>query len=211
MKLADAIGRLDALGAGKPRVVMGPLRALANEIGVDHDLALQLWETDRADAMLLAAMIMSPRRLAPEEADALLASTADVQILDELTYKVVAESPGADDLRRKWLASEDELTGRAGWNLLVARLLRKRLPSEDCTEILETIDAGCKSAPVKTAESMMRCLVEIAVRFPEHRERAIDIGDRWGLIDDRPVPKGCTPFHATEWIAAILRRKKSDS
>jgi hypothetical protein len=65
-----------------------------------------------------------------------------------------------------------------------------------------------KSVPVKTAESMMRFLVEIGVRFPEHRERAIDIGTRWGLIDDRQVPKGCTPFYAPAWIAAILERQK---
>lgn len=211
MKLADVLGRLDAQGAGKARVVMGPLRALGKEIGVDHDLALALWETGRDDARLLATMIMAPRRLTAEDAEALLASADDVQLLDELTYKVVAEAPCADGLREKWMASEDELTGRAGWNLLVARLLKKRLPSEDCAGILDAIDAACKAAPVKTAESMMRCLVEIAVRFPEHRERAIDIGTRWGRIDDRPVPKGCTPFHAVEWIAAILRRKKSDS
>lgn len=209
MKLADVLGRLDAQGAGKTRVVMGPLRALGKEIGVDHDLALALWETGRADAMLLATMVMAPQRLTRDDADTLIASAADAQILDELTYKVVAESPCADDLRHEWLASEDDLTGRAGWNLLVAKLLRKRLPAEDCAGILETIDAGCKAAPVKTAESMMRCLVEIAVRFPEHRERAIDIGTRWGPIDDRPIPKGCTPFHAPDWIAAILKRKKA--
>ena len=95
----------------------------------------------------------------------------------------------------------------AGWNLLAAKVLRKQLASGECADILETIESRCKSAPVKKAESMMRCLVEIGVRFPEHRQSAIDIGKRWGLIDDRPVPKGCTPFYAPDWISAILRRK----
>jgi 3-methyladenine DNA glycosylase AlkD len=209
MKLADVLGRLDAQGAGKTRVVMGPLRAFGKEVGKDHDLALALWETGRADARLLATMVMSPDRLTAADAERMLDSTTDAQIVDELTYKVIAGAPCADELRHKWMASDRELTARAGWNLLTAKLLGKRLAAEECADILDAIDSGRKTAPVKAAESMMRCLVEIGVRFPEHRPRAVDIGDRWGLIDDRPVPKGCTPFHASEWIAAILGRKKS--
>jgi 3-methyladenine DNA glycosylase AlkD len=209
MKLAEVLGQLDAQGAGRARVMMGPLRALGKAIGTDHDLALALWDTGRTDAMLLATMVMAPGRLTAGEAAAMLASAGDVQLVDELTYKVVAEAPCADELCRKWLRSGAELTGRAGWNLLVAKLLRKRLAAGECADILDAIESGCKTAPVKTAESMMRCLVEIGVRFPEHRARAIDIGTRWGLIDDRPVPKGCTPFYAPDWIAAILKRKKA--
>ncbi|WP_422929169.1 DNA alkylation repair protein [Singulisphaera sp. PoT] len=209
MKLAEVLGQLDAQMVGKTRVMMGPLRALGKAIKTDHDLALGLWETGRTDARLLATMAMAPDRLTAAEAESLLASTDDVQILDELTYKVIAESPSADELCRKWLASDRDLTGRAGWNLLVARLMAKTLATGECAEILATIDAGGKAAPVKKAESMMRCLVEIGVRFPEHRERAIEIGTRWGLIDDRPVPKGCTPFYAPAWIAAVLKNKKA--
>jgi len=209
MMLADVLEQLDAQGAGKTRVMMGPLRALGKKLKPDHALSLALWETGRTDAMLLATMVMEPNRLAAADAEALLASATDPQIVDELTYKIVAEAPCADELCRTWLNGKEELTRRAGWNLVVAKLLRKRLPAEDCAEILETIESGRKTAPVKTAESMMRCLVEIGVRFPEHRRRALEIGDRWGRLDDRPVPKGCTPFHASEWIAAVLKRQKS--
>jgi len=209
MELADVLGQLGAQAAGKARVMMGPLRALGEKLKPDHALALALWDTGRTDAMLLATMVMVPDQLAAADAAAMLASTTDFQLVDELTYKVVAQAPCADELCRKWVGARRELTGRAGWNLLVAKLLRKRLATGECADILKTIEAGCKAAPVKKAESMMRCLVEIGVRFPEHRQRAIDIGTRWGLIDDRPVPKGCTPFYAPDWIAAILKRKKT--
>lgn len=208
MKLADVLGQLDAQSSGKTRVMMGPLRALGKKFKTNHDLGLALWETGRTDAMLLATMVMEPNRLTTADAEAMLASTTNAQLVDELTYKVVAESPPADELCRKWMKAQGELTGRAGWNLLVAKLLRKRLAAAECAEILETIESSHETVPVKTAESMMRCLVEIGVRFPEHRQRAIDIGTRWGRIDDRPVPKGCTPFHAPDWIAAILKKNK---
>jgi 3-methyladenine DNA glycosylase AlkD len=207
MRLAEVLEQLDVQGAGKSRVMMGPLRAMGKSLKADHALALALWNTGRTDAMLLATMVMSPDQLTAADASAMLASASDFQVIDELTYKVVAEASCADELCREWLDSTHDLTGRAGWNLLVAKLLRKRLAGEECTEILNTIESSCKLAPVKTAESMMRCLVEIGVRFPEHRPRALDIGTRWGLLDNRPVPKGCTPFYAPDWIAAILKRK----
>lgn len=209
MKLTDVLGRLDAQRTGKARVMMGPLRALGKTLKTDHPLALALWDTGRTDAMLLATMVMAPDRLTAADGEAMLASANDIQLVDELTYKVVAEAPCAEELCLKWMGDEQELTGRAGWNLLVAKLLRKRLATRECADILKTIESCCKTAPVKKAESMMRCLVEIGVRFPEHRQRAIDIGTHWGLIDDRPVPKGCTPFYAPDWIDAILKRKKA--
>jgi len=209
MTLVDVLEQLDAQGAGKTRVMMGPLRALGKKLKTNHELALALWDTGRTDAMLLTTMVMAPDRLSAEEAEAMLASVTDPQILDELTYKVVAKAPCADDLCRKWLHADEELTGRAGWNLLVAKLLRKRLAADECDGIMETIESSRENAPVKKAESMMRCLAEIGARFPEHRPRAIDIGERWGLLDDRPVPKGCTPFYVPAWIAALLKHQKT--
>lgn len=207
MKLADVLQQLDADAAGKNRVMLGPLRKMGKKLKTNHPLALELWATGRTDARILAAMLMAPDHLTAKEAETMLASLTDSQLVDELTA-VIADSPIADDLREKWLGSKKDLTGRAGWNLTVGKILRKGLASGDCEALLKTIESQMKAVSTKTAESMMRCLVEIGVRFPEHRPRAIDIGTRWGRIDDRPVPKGCTPFHAVEWIEAILKRRK---
>ena len=115
MKLAEVLAQLDAQGAGKARVTMGPLRALGKKLKTDYALALALWDTGRTDAMLLATMVMAPDRLTAADAAAMLASVADFQLVDELTYKVVAEAPCADELCKKWMGAKQELTGaRAG-------------------------------------------------------------------------------------------------
>lgn len=208
MKLAEVLKKLDADNEGKKRVMMGPLRALAKKLKTDHPLALQLWETGRTDARILATMVMAADKVTAQEAESMLSSLTDSLLVDELASNVLAGSPDADELGKKWRASKDELTGRAGWILLTGKIVRKGLASADCEPILSAIDKQKKAVPTKTAESMMRSLVEIGVRFPEHRQRALDIGERWGKIDDRPVPRGCTPFHAVLWIEAMLRRAK---
>lgn len=207
MKLADVIRRLDADAKGKSRVMMGPLRALAKSLKTDHALALGLWKTGRTDARLLAAMVMDAGQVTAPEAEAMLLDLDDALVVDELTYKVLAGAPCADELAEKWVDARPELTARAGWNLQVARLMGKRMSTRECVDILKKVESRMKKIPVKAQESMMRCLTEIGVRFPEHRPRALDIGERWGVIDDRPVAKGCTPFHAVLWIEALLKRK----
>jgi 3-methyladenine DNA glycosylase AlkD len=208
MKLAAVLKQLDADAKGKTRVMMGPLRALGKKIGNDHALALELWATGRTDAMMLATMLMAPAELSAKQAEGMLAPLTDHLLVDELTYKVVADAPCADDLTKKWVGAKKELTARAGWNLLVGRLMRNKVPSSECDAILKTIEKDKRAVPVKTQESMMRCLAEIGARFPEHRKRAIDIGTQWGVIDDRPVSKGCTPFHAVLWIEALIKQRK---
>lgn len=207
MKLADVILQLDANAKGKNRVMMGPLRALARSLKTDHALALGLWKTGRADARILATMVMDAREITAKQAEAMLADLDDALLVDELTYKALAGAPCADELAARWVDARPELTARAGWNLLVARLLGKRMSTQECVDILKKVESRMKKIPVKAQESMMRCLTEIGVRFPEHRPRALDIGERWGVIDDRPVAKGCTPFHAVMWIEALLKRK----
>lgn len=206
MKLSDVLAQLDSAGAGKPRVMMGPLRALGKKLKTDHALGLALWATGRKDAMILATMVMAPAELTAREAGTMVSSLDDAQLVDELTYSQVARAPFADQLSDQWIASRHELMCRAGWNLRVSKVRNKGMVSAECEGLMTRIDAATKSTPVKAAESMMCCLVQIGVRFPEHRARALDIGTRWGRIDDRPVAKGCTPFYAPDWIAAILKR-----
>lgn len=44
--------------------------------------------------------------------------------------------------------------------------------------------------------------------FPEFTEKCIEIGERIGRLDDKPVAKGCTSSFAPEWIRAAINKKK---
>ncbi len=197
-------------GAGDPQfgVKRGDLRGLAKAIKVDHALAMQLWETGNADAMMLAAMIMDPAALSEAELDAMLAPLTYYLLVDELVDDVIARSPHAEALRLRWMPSPEELIGRAGWGLLVRRIVAGKTDDLDIEGILATIEAEVVSAPVRKQERMTYAQVEIALRLPEYREACIALGERLGRFDTRPVSKGCTPFYAPDWIAAVLARKK---
>ena len=88
MKLRDALAQLKALGNETVRarnakhgagdnqygVQTGDIRKLAKTIKADHELGLELWATENIDAMLLAILLISPKKLTSKELDAVCSS-----------------------------------------------------------------------------------------------------------------------------------------
>lgn len=220
--LEDVLTQLEAWGSEKTRAVyarhgapenqfgvhLGKVRGLAKELKTNHALALQLWATGNADAMTLATMLMDPAKLSAKECERMVKPLTYIKLIDELTYNAVAKAVCADDLRTRWMDSPKELIGRAGWNLTVARLLNRDTDGLDFDAILKQIEAEILTAPKDKQESMNRCLVEIGTRVQAFTQKCLDLGERLGRFDKRPVPKGCTSSYAPEWIAAVLKRKK---
>lgn len=54
---------------------------------------------------------------------------------------------------------------------------------------------------------MNHCLAGIGIHLPEHRDRALAIGERFGNFRDDSVGKGCTSSFAPIWIREMVRRK----
>lgn len=61
MKRYGIVSSAEILGASKP-----VLRKLAREIGVNHELALKLWETNIHEARVLATLIADPAKVCEE-------------------------------------------------------------------------------------------------------------------------------------------------
>jgi len=128
--------------------------------------------------------------------------------IDELVFNVVINTPYADTLRQRWMDSTVEMTGRAGWNLMIASVGHDGPANIDYDAVLQQIETEMEYAPKRKQDVMNQCLVEIGIQYPDYRQRCIAIGERLGRLDNTPVPKGCVSSYAPEWIAAVLQRKE---
>jgi len=196
-------------GAGQNQfgVKLGDLRNLAKKLKRHHPLAMHLWASGNADAMILSTMLMESAQLSEAELDGMVRGLTYFKIVDELVHTVVEPHPAARSLREAWMDAPEECVARAGWNLLIGEILRGDPSSVDYEGSLTRIEAEIQAAPMRKQESMNRCLVEIAVTVPELTHRCIKLGEQVGRLDDRPVPKGGNSTYAPEWIAAIIQRK----
>ena len=104
--------------------------------------------------------------------------------------------------------SPKEMIGRAGWKCLCSRIVHGDTAGLVFDAILKKIEVEILSAPYRKQEAMNCCLVEIGIHIPEFTRRCIELGERLGRFDERPIPSGCVSTYAPEWIAAALKRRK---
>jgi 3-methyladenine DNA glycosylase AlkD len=222
MTLDEAMARLEALGSERMRaqnakrgvtgaqfgVKMGDIRKLADEIKADHALALELWETENLEARLLAVLLMKPKQLSAEEVDRLVRSNRQIPVSDWLNPYVVKVHPAKEALRQEWMASEDPMAARAGWSLTAERV-SKNPEGLDLVALLDRIEAEMAHAAPEPQWTMNNTLAAIGISHPEHRARALRIGETLGVYRDYPTSPGCTSPFAPIWIGEMVRRQES--
>ncbi|WP_189107011.1 DNA alkylation repair protein [Streptomyces camponoticapitis] len=214
--VAEVMAELAGLDDPKARAVnekhgddhgvnLSKLRALAKRLKTQHELATRLWATDDTAARLLALLICRPKAFGREELDAMLREARAPKVHDWLVNYVVKRSPHFEELRRAWSADPDPVVASAGWALTTERVTKKP-DGLDLAGLLDVVEAEMKDAPDRLQWAMNHCLARIGIDHPEHRPRALDIGERLEVLKDYPTSPGCTSPFAPTWITEIVRR-----
>lgn len=201
-----AHNRKFGVGENQFGVKLGEIRTLAKRIKVDHALALELWETGNLDARLLAVLLFDLKKLGRADVDRLVRAANASQLADWLNAYVVKEHPEKEALRQVWMADGDAWAARAGWALTSGRI-GKSPQGLDLSALLDRIEREMPTADPAAQWTMNFCLAGIGIHFPEHRERALAIGEALGLYRDYPVSKGCTSPFAPIWIREMVSRQ----
>jgi 3-methyladenine DNA glycosylase AlkD len=182
------------------------LRAVAKELKVQQDLAVQLWATGDTAARLVAILISRPKLYTAAELDAMLRAARVPKVHDWLVGYVVKKSPHVEELRTAWFADPDPVVASAGWALTSDRVA-KSPDGLDLAGLLDLIEAQMKDAPDRLQWAMNECLANIGIHHPSYRTRALAIGERLEVLKDYPTPPGCTSPYAPIWITEIVRRQ----
>jgi 3-methyladenine DNA glycosylase AlkD len=191
-------------------VNLGKLRAVAKRLKTQQELARHLWETGDTAARLLALLICRPKAFERADLDVMLRDARTPKVHDWLVNYVVKKSQHSEDLRLAWFADPDPVVASAGWALTTERVAKKP-EGLDLVGLLDVIEAEMKTAPDRLQWAMNHCLAQIGIDHPEHRARAIDIGERLEVLKDYPTPPNCTSPFAPIWINEIVRRKNDGS
>jgi 3-methyladenine DNA glycosylase AlkD len=182
------------------------LRAVAKRLKAQQDLARQLWGTGDTAARLLALLICRSKAFERHELDAMVRETRVPKVHDWFVNYVVKKSLHAEDLRTAWMADPDPVVASAGWALTADRVVKKP-EGLDLAGLLDVIEVEMGNAPERLQWAMNTCLAQIGIEHPEHRTRALEIGERLEVLKDYPTPPNCTSPYAPVWIAEIVRRR----
>ncbi len=97
------------------------LRKTAKEIGTDHALAEQLWESCIHEARILASMIDSPEMVTEEQMERWVKDFDYWEICDQCCMNLFEKTKLAYQKCGQWSSREEEFVKRAGF-VLMARL-----------------------------------------------------------------------------------------
>lgn len=217
----EVVAELDSMQDAKARAVnerhgddhgvnLTALRAVAKRIGMNRDLAGELWQTDYTPARLVALLISRPKEYTAAEIDGMLRESRTPKTTDWLVSYIAKKSPLAPELREAWFADVDPHVRAAGWALTTDRVIKKPA-GLDLESLLDDIEAEMASAPGTLQWNMNETLANIGIYHPHLRARARDIGERLEVLKDYPTPPNCASPFAPSWIAEIVRRREGAS
>ena len=188
-------------------VNLSKLRAIAKRLKTQHDFAQELWATGDSQARLVAILISSPKKYTVEQLETMLREVRVPKVHDWLVSYILKKNPESETRRINWMNDVDEEVASAGW-ALTSQAVAQRVDNLGLSDLLDIIETQMKSAPARLQWAMNECLATIGIHYPEHRERAIDIGERLEVLKDYPTAPNCTSPFAPIWINEMVARQQ---
>jgi len=182
------------------------LKKLHKQVKVDHDLALELWETGNHDARVFACWVADEDCTTMKQLSG-WAKAVDNHVLAHEVASLAQDCDFAGKLADKWIARKDEWHTTLGWSVY-ARLATQvvRPPSEggvDDTRIKELVAlivATVHKMPNRTRHAMNGALISIGCRSQAWRKRAHAAAKKIGKLEVDYGATSCKVNDASAYI-----------
>lgn len=188
-------------GATEPMfgVSFATLQVLRKRIGVDHELALALWDTGNFDARNLAVKVVDPARMTAQDLDRWASEAPIARMCGGYVAMVTAEGPHAAAKAAEWLAAKAGPLRNAGWTLLGQLAFRDETkPDAFFAQRLAEIERTIHTAPNAERYGMNMAVIAIGSRSEGLRKAALAAAKRIGKVDVDHGDTECkTPDAAT--------------
>ena len=179
------------------------MRRLAKDIGKDHALALQLWDTGIPDAQMVAAMIDRPEDVTEAQMEAWVADFNSWDVCDQVCGNLFEKTPFVWQKITAWAARDEEYVRRAAFALIAGLAWHdKRVTDEQFIATFPLMKAAATDDRNFVKKAVNWALRNIGKRNAALNAAAIDAARDIQRIDSR----------AARWIAAdALRELQSDA
>jgi 3-methyladenine DNA glycosylase AlkD len=133
MQVGNVVARLRSMGSEESRAGMARfgintdralgisvtnLRKLGREIGKDHALALELWDTRIHEARILASIVDEPAAVTRTQMEAWAQEFDSWDLVDQCCGNLFDKTPWAWDEALEWAERDEEFVKRAGFALM---------------------------------------------------------------------------------------------
>ena len=179
------------------------LRKTAKEIGKNHDLALELWNTGISDAMILASLVAEPEKMTEEQMDEWVSDFNSWDVCDQVCNNLFNRHPLVWKKIVEWSKREEVFIKRAAFALLSSLAVHdKEAPDEKFTVFLQLIKREAVDNRNFVKKAVNWALRNIGKRNLNLNRAAITVARELQQIDSK----------SSHWIASnAIRELESDA
>ena len=179
------------------------LARLVKRLGVQQELALELWRSGMHDARVLATKLADPATMTVKELEGWLSDASNYVITDALA-ELAARLPGARSVALRWIQSQDEWRSAAGWNVVASLALAGGLDDTIALTLLQRIEKSIGGAFNRTRHCMNGALIAIGGSLAGARSRALEVAEKIGKVEVDHGQTSCKTPEAAPYIRKML-------
>jgi 3-methyladenine DNA glycosylase AlkD len=190
-------------------VLTSDVAKMQKKIGIDHELAKELWATENAEARMLALQIFDPQKMTRAFANKLL-KDKQAHFLAWYICGLLARSPIAHEIMHAWMIVPGERHREIGYGILSVVLKHdpNSISDAGAESIMARIEAGIHHAPNWARYSMNSALISIGAFKPALRQNALATAKRIGKVDVDHGETTCKTPDAASYIAKASKRRR---
>lgn len=199
----EGMARFGIVGKNRLGLSVPDMRAIAKEVGKDHQAALELWQTAIEDARIVAAMIDDPCELTGEQMESWVRDFNSWDVCDQVCDNLFEKSVLAWRKVSEWSEREEEFVKRAAFALISCLAAHdKKASDQDFIALLPFIKAASTDERNFVKKAVNWALRNIGKRNIRLNKAAIEAAREIRGIDSR----------SAKWIAAdALRELESEA
>ncbi|HVJ20610.1 MAG TPA: DNA alkylation repair protein [Polyangiaceae bacterium] len=186
------------------------LGALTKKIGVNHGLALALFESGVHEARVLATKVADPEKASSSQLGQWLSQAKDYVLADAVSA-LAAKTPLALGFARDLVKSKHEWTAAAGWNIFASAALEGRLEESEAKRLVATVRRDIHRQPNRVRHAMNAVLIAIGGSMPALTELALVAAHAIGKVEVDHGQTGCVTPAAAPYIEKMLARRNKAS
>jgi len=188
------------------------LRKLAKQVGRNHQLSAQLWQSDVYDARVVALLIAEPGKITRAQAEAQVDQLGHGQLEHVFAScdASLAKVSWVAELAESWVLDGDAVRRRCGYGLIyeLSKSKKKSAPDPDWfSRWVCHIDDCRDDADPDELLAMASALMGIGKRSAQLNFEAIGVARAIGPVDFDPTG-ACDPFDAVKHLDSDWLKKK---
>lgn len=200
MEFTEVMNELESLGTAQSKkryisngahepvfgTATGKMKPMSKKIGVNQELAEELYATGNYDAMYFAGVIADADGMSEEDYDRWIDEAYFFMLSDNVVSVTLSEADIAEEVADKWIASGDELRMSAGWSCycwLLGSRKDEEFSTEKLSKMLDDVKENIHEAPEQAKDAMNNFIYTVATSYIPLHEKAMGVADAVGTVE----------------------------